>query len=64
VRGPWSDPQISADLSNLMNNPQEALDKLQGLGQQFLGSSDKSSQPQADDVMKGINGLLKGFTNR
>jgi uncharacterized protein involved in outer membrane biogenesis len=64
VRGPWSNPQISADLSNLMNNPQEALDKLQGLGQQFLGSSDKSSQPQADDVMKGINNLLKGFTNR
>ncbi len=62
VRGPWSDPQITADLSDLMRDPQKTLGKLQGLGEQFLGGSDKSSQPNSDNVMNGINNLLKGFT--
>jgi AsmA protein len=62
VRGPWSDPQITADLSDLMRDPQKTLDKLQGLGERFLGSSDKSSQPDTDNVMNGISNLLKGFT--
>jgi AsmA protein len=62
VRGPWSDPQISADLSGLMNDPAKTLGKLQGLGEQFLGNSDKSSKVDSDDIMKGVNNLLKGFT--
>jgi hypothetical protein len=33
VRGSWSDPQISADLSGLLNDPSKALNALQGLGQ-------------------------------
>ena len=61
VRGPWSDPQISADLSGLMRDPQKTLDTLQSLGQQFLGGADKPSDVPADDIMKGIGSLLKGF---
>jgi len=63
VRGPWSDPQISADLSGLMNDPQKTLGKLQGLGEQFLGNSDKSSKVDPDNIMKGVSDLLKGFTS-
>lgn len=61
VRGPWNDPQISADLSGLMRDPQKTLDTLQSLGQQFLGGSDKPSEVPADDIMKGVGSLLKGF---
>ncbi|MGO9007554.1 MAG: AsmA-like C-terminal region-containing protein [Beijerinckiaceae bacterium] len=63
VRGPWNDPQISADLSGLMRDPQKTLGKLQGLGEQFLGNSDKSPPVGSDEIMKGINNLMKGFTS-
>lgn len=63
VRGPWSDPQISADLSGLLSDPNKALNTLQGLGQQFLGGdSDKNTNGiPADDLVKGLGGMLKGF---
>jgi uncharacterized protein involved in outer membrane biogenesis len=63
VRGPWSDPQVTADLSGIMRDPQKALENLQDLGQQFLGNADKSSPDKSGEPLKGLNGLLKGFTN-
>jgi uncharacterized protein involved in outer membrane biogenesis len=59
VSGPWSDPKVSADLSGLMNNPQKAIE---GITQEFLGSPDKSSRLQTDEILKNFDGLLKGFT--
>ncbi len=38
VRGSWTNPQISADLSSLLNDPQGAVEKLGTLGQQFMGA--------------------------
>ncbi len=58
VRGPWSDPQISADLSGMMQNPEKTLDNLQNLGHDFFSSPDNS---QSDAIMKGLNGLFESF---
>jgi AsmA protein len=64
VHGPWSEPKVSADVSDLVNNPRKALGKLQSLGQQFLRTPEKSSQVETDDIMKGVSSFLKGLTDR
>jgi AsmA protein len=62
VQGPWSQPRMSADLSNAMRDPQQTLDTLQTLGQQmFGGDKGKGGGVQADDIMKGLGGLFGGM---
>jgi AsmA protein len=63
VRGSWTEPQISADLSGLLNDPQGAIDTLSTLGQEVLRSGGPGSGSQISDaeVMKGVGDLLGGL---
>ena len=69
IRGPWRDPQITADLSGLANDPAGTLDKLQTLGRDLfgqdpiggLGGNDRT-RPSGDDIIKGLEGLFGGFS--
>jgi AsmA protein len=71
IRGPWNDPQVTADLSALMQDPQGTLGKLQTLGQGLMapdanggknapGVPDLSKMP-VDSIMKGLGDLLGGL---
>lgn len=64
VRGPWTDPQVSADLSGLLNDL-HAIEKLSTLGQEFLGGGGAGlgtgGQMSDAEVMKGIGDLLGGL---
>ncbi|WP_020175649.1 AsmA family protein [Methyloferula stellata] len=71
VRGAWTDPQVSADLSGLLNDP-HAIEKLSTLGQEFLGGGAGGSgglggglgaggqMPDAE-TMKSMGDLLGGL---
>jgi len=57
AKGPWSNPQIYADLPDILSNPAAALGKLRagdkGLGGMLGGSG-------AKDLMKGLDDLIGG----
>jgi len=67
VRGPWAHPQLSADLSGLLNDPQGAIEKLGTLGQEFFGNGGGGglkidpNNPNNEEIMKGVGDLLEGF---
>jgi len=64
VKGPWAHPQVSADLSGLLNDPQGAMEKLGTLGQEFFnngGSKSDGKNPNNEEIMKGVGDLLQGF---
>jgi len=66
VRGPWANPQLSTDLSGLLNDPQGALEKLGTLGQEFFGNGGGGikidpKNPNNEEIIKGVGDLLEGF---
>ncbi|MHB8885153.1 MAG: AsmA family protein [Methylovirgula sp.] len=59
IRGPWDHPQITADLSGMLKNPEATVNKLQDLGRRFLGN-----KAQSDAIVKGLGDLLQDFGRR
>jgi uncharacterized protein involved in outer membrane biogenesis len=59
VRGSWTDPQVSADLSGLLNDP-HAIEKLSTLGQEFLGGGAGGNGGGAGGGKGGLGGLANG----
>ncbi|HXW27271.1 MAG TPA: AsmA family protein [Xanthobacteraceae bacterium] len=67
ARGPWSKPQIYADLPGILSNPQAALEKLKPLEKNLLGPS--ANRPDSwlktlDDLIGGARGIDPGDSAR
>src|SRR5262249_60187370 len=68
AKGKWSNPQIYADLPDILSNPAAALGKLRagdkGLGGMLGGSGAKDWMKGLDDLIGGGKGGGGGFGGR